>query len=65
MDDLIYTAADRHKYHPTPCPECGRRRELGWVNVGNGVDADQYRPNEKCRNRQCSLFRDPTSLAGG
>lgn len=65
MDERIYTAAERHGYRSAPCPECGQLPELGWVNVGNGVNADQYRPNEKCRNRQCSLFRDPTSLAGG
>ncbi|MGI5247574.1 hypothetical protein [Dactylosporangium sp. CA-139066] len=65
MDEPIYTAADRHRYRPTPCPECGSRRELGWVDVSNSVNTDQWRPNEKCRNRQCSEFRDPNSLAGG
>lgn len=63
MDEPIYTAADRHKFRPTPCPECGKPRELGWANVGSIANMDQYSPNQKCRNRQCSLFRDPSSLA--
>jgi hypothetical protein len=64
MDEPIFTAATRHLYRPTPCPECGQRRDLGWVDVGSQADMDQYQPVQKCRNPQCSLYRDPSSLAG-
>lgn len=64
MDEPIYTAADRRNYRSTPCPDCGQRRELRWTNLEEFNGSARYRPNEKCRNRQCSEYRDPTSLNG-
>jgi hypothetical protein len=64
MDELIFTRATRHLYEPTPCPACGGRRELGWADVGSAGDMDRWTPVEKCRNRGCAEYRDPTSLAG-
>jgi hypothetical protein len=64
MDGPIFTAATRHQFRPTACPQCGQRRELGWANVGSQADMDQYQPTQKCRNRRCSRFVDRTSLAG-
>lgn len=62
MEQPVYTSATRHRHHATPCPSCGQRRELGWVDVGSLEDRDRWSPSEKCRNRQCVEFRDPTSL---
>ncbi|SCG60215.1 hypothetical protein [Micromonospora inositola] len=62
MDTPTFTSATRHLYKPKPCPSCGQRRELGWANAGSLDDTDQWQPVEKCRNRQCAEYRDPTSL---
>lgn len=62
MDGPIFTRATRHLYQQVPCPSCGKRRELGWVDVGNQGDMDRWTPNEKCRNPECPEYRDPNSL---
>ncbi|GAA4576886.1 hypothetical protein GCM10023176_49290 [Micromonospora coerulea] len=63
MDTPTFTSATRHQYRPTPCPSCGQRRDVGWLDVGSNADMDRWQPLEKCRNRECAEYRDPTSLA--
>ena len=64
MDEPTFTGVNRQSFRPTPCPACGKQRELGWMDVGNLENQDQWVPTQKCRNRECSEFRDPTSLGG-
>ncbi|GID27358.1 hypothetical protein [Paractinoplanes brasiliensis] len=64
MTEMAYTSAGKVNYRRVPCPACGKRRELGWANAGSSADTDRWLPIEKCRNRECAEFKDPTSLAG-